>query len=227
MNEGGGLTAYDSSGFGNHGTLTSGAVWNTGIRGTVLDFNGAGAVLTVAGLPVNPANYGFSIAFWAYPRAAGSQIVIGWSTVDDLIIYPNRTGTTGMRIFWRDVGGNQLDTGGGPRTNEWHHYAFVSYASNDHRCFIDGVELSTSTSTGTSGGFDTFMIGGWADGGASFDGQLQDVRLYGRGLRAAEINSLFWYPSLEFNSVRDQLARINTAAAAASVNSSGYYYHGV
>jgi len=193
------LQMTDSSGRGNHGTLTNmdpGTDWGfddyLGRWATDYDGSGDHVVLTSPTLINLPVNYGFTCCMWAYSAAeAASQACIAWGGTDDLLIYPFDTTTgNGCRIFWRDVGGSLINENGISRAGASHHFAFVSYAANDHRLFVDGVQTATSAATGTAGPFNSLWLGGWADGDQYFHGRLSDPLIFARGLSAPEIAAL-------------------------------------
>jgi len=136
-----------------------------------------------------PATHDFAIAFWFRSNgAAGGDTAISWNGTDDLLIQPHEASGQ-ARIFWRDLGGNIITVAGAASDLTVHHFCFVSRATNDHRAFVDGVEIGSSTATGTAGPFTDFWIGGWSS--TAWDGALRDVRAYNKGLTDAEIWALY------------------------------------
>jgi MSHA biogenesis protein MshQ len=92
-------------------------------------------------------------------------------------------------------GGDVYGISGAPAklANGWHHVAAV-FTNNDNDrnlLFIDGVEQSLSLLRGSQNNRSVgpdFRISGWArDGNYYFDGFLDEVRVYDRGLSSSEV----------------------------------------
>ena len=159
-----------------------------------IDFDGSDDHLTINSadsLRDLPATYDFTVCFWFNSDGATTDNgAFSWSGTDDLVFYPNDSniGSGGVRVFWRDLGGNIIDQNGTDRTGAWHHFTFVSRASDDHEAYFDGVSADTSSSTGSAGPFTSVFIGTF--GTQNFNGQLDDVRVYDRALSDTEIETL-------------------------------------
>ena len=70
FNETLGLTAHDTSGYGNHGTLTDSPVWSAGKYGGGLTFSGTHSRVTFASFPEVLKNLtALTVAFWITPSA--------------------------------------------------------------------------------------------------------------------------------------------------------------
>ena len=129
-----------------------------------------------------PQTYDFAISCWARASSAvNDRPAISFDGTDDLIFYPYDNVAPGTRLFWRDITAGSGFTAGHSFAGDglFHHFLFVSYASDDHRLFLDGVQSATNTETGTAGPFSSFDLFGWA-GSASqrFHGEATDFRLY-------------------------------------------------
>ncbi len=206
MEEGSGTAVQDSSGRGNDGTIyngnaglgPNGAVWvSDPERGTVLSFDGndvTGAYVDAGTIPAMDLAGGFTWTFWARQDAAQSTAVPGGG--NDVIL-GNRFGGTEtplqfvkftptkfeyfndfdlMAIDYQDLPGGQ-----------WVHHAVVKTGAT-LTYYRDGVEAGTRTLTKTMDE-NPFFMGGDA-GGERWRGCLSDVRIYDRGLSAAEIRAL-------------------------------------
>jgi hypothetical protein len=78
--------------------------------------------------------------------------------------------------------------------NKWHHMVGVYNSSTDRILYIDGVSVATSnTSVTYSGLVDNVTVGRWGDStpDSYFPGNLDDARIYNRGLTATEIQQLY------------------------------------
>jgi hypothetical protein len=125
-----------------------------------------------------PTSYDFCIAVWGWQSAEADGLAIwGWGGTDDLIMYPyDDFGGDGVRIFWRDLGGNIIDENSSTRAGAWHQIVFQSSASNKQILFVDGVRTDSSTATGTVGPFDDFWLSG-REGAQFYNGIIDESRI--------------------------------------------------
>lgn len=149
--------------------------------------NHFGATITGAVDLINiPLSYNFAIFFRAGAPsfAAAANAAIAFDGTDDLIIYPYSTDSgNGPRVFWRDVGGSLINLNAGvpAANNVLRDFCFVSYAANDHRLFVDGAQVATSTATGTAGPFSGLRLFGYAENNTqNYIGRITDIRIYDR-----------------------------------------------
>ena len=80
--------------------------------------------------------------------------------------------------------------------NNWHHIAaiFTNNGTTQNSLFIDGVEQSLSTVRGSGHANRTvgsnFRISGWMNNsGYRFNGLIDELRLYNRGISVSEVES--------------------------------------
>ncbi len=105
-----------------------------------------------------------------------TNTVMDWDGTDDLIVSPMDTlNGDGLRIFWRDLGGNFINVNGETLANTWIWTDFTTRASNDHEAYTNGASVATATDTGTAGPFSTFDIGGRGATANDFDGDIAQV----------------------------------------------------
>ena len=72
----------------------------------------------------------------------------------------------------------------------WHHLAYT-FDGNTHRLFVDGAgPAASSTTQAPTGAVASARLGADFDNTEYFAGQLDDVRIYGRPLSAAEVAAL-------------------------------------
>lgn len=103
---------------------------------------------------------------------------ISWDGTDDFIIYPFNdlpVPASSIRVFWRDVGGNQVLDATADKSNTWVHGSFTTRASNDHEYYENGTSFKTMSNTGSAGPFTTVFIGGWQATLEDFDGDIAQV----------------------------------------------------
>lgn len=164
-------------------------------RATVVTPNRGMALSNETTLASIPTTYAFAVFVRAAATAfAQTAAVIGFGGTDDLLLYPydDDAAGDGPRVFWRDLGGTiiNIDTSLPAADGKYHDFCFVSYASNDHRLFIDGVQVATSAATGTAGPFDSVRLMGWADSDQGFHGSAYDFRIYDRAPSPALIAAM-------------------------------------
>lgn len=198
FNEGGGVTANDSSGNGRNGTVT-GATWTTGKLDSGLSFDGNDYV-QVIGLVGSSTNV--TLAAWANLTSADTQgaELISLGDAVGIRLDQNPGDGIGFQGFYHYASGwrstrlatNYAGTG-------WHHFAYVvNDTGNSQKLYVDGAVASSSSYTesisyNTGGvGTDTF-IGKHGDGGTSYDfnGLIDDVRVYNVALSDSDIKSLY------------------------------------
>jgi len=155
----------------------------------------------------------FTVAAWIRPDAiqptatnTDSDVIEKWSGTGGypyVIRYLNqRAGTEAGKIAVARYDGSQ-----GPsirstklvNDGRFHHVAFVK-TSGTLKLYIDGVQdgEAADTTTGNTTNDSALFIGRRGNGINHFTGSLDDVRIYGRGLSAPEIQALFlsgWQPA--------------------------------
>jgi hypothetical protein len=190
LDETSGLNAADSSGHGNHGTLTNmtGDEWTTGQIDGGLQFDGDNDY--IAGLGDCPTG-NFTVACWAIDTDGG-----GWKVLysaDQEIWFGVNSGASPS--LWIDVGGNGngANTAAGTWTQDtWHHVAGTWDGTTVH-LYIDGIDMPITTyGTPENPRAKAAVIGAWSKfpTDENWFGTIDDVRLYNRALNAGEISAL-------------------------------------
>jgi len=188
FNEGSGTVAADLSENGYDGTLNGGATWTDGVYGSALHFNGSGANVGTGKSILNDVP-GFTLA--------------GWVSASNVNVYSSLFGQNDL-IEFGFIGGSQLGTWllgnnwqlvsaaypfGYP---SWHHVALTGDATGVV-IYIDGLEAARNAGAVSSGrsGF-TFKIGAdvFNATGDPFLGEIDDVWVFSRALKAEEIQLL-------------------------------------
>jgi len=231
FDDGSGTIAADASSGGNAGALVNGPVWTTGRLGQALSFDGVGAYVQVGHTSALNA-YPLTVALWIKTAATTgltgilSKSVAG--SADGYAVYLSAGNLCAS--FYRDPT-NGIDDGSGCplRTagfndNQWHQIAYVVDASGA-RLYVDGVSRSSLGWSGSPGAPSTtqpLQIGRYpnAPPPAFFPGVVDDVRIYGRALSAAEALELY----TNFGAVSDTtppvisaIAVLGTTASSATV----------
>ena len=147
LNEGGGTTAYDTSGNGNDGALRGGPEWVAGILDGALHFDGVDDFVEVPHAEILTVDNEVTVALWINaerhtgPNGAGWQGILGKSN-----------GPRSYSLYTNSEGLLHFSTAGvGPvssRTvplNEWVHVA-VQVVGGEQRYFLNGEPAGTGGS---------------------------------------------------------------------------------
>jgi len=193
FNEGSGTKAADSSGSKNDGTLSGPVTWDTSWDGTAcLSFNGPYNFVRVADSPSLNMTDGITIAAWVNPRWTGNNRIMQKSTEGSDNQYRLlKEGGNNIR-FHVPPFANLEATGFIPAKGEWSHLA-GTYDGKEIRIYLNGkVAVSTPASGKMSTSNGPLFIGtkhSTAPAGDEYNGLMDDVRIYNRGLSAAEIKA--------------------------------------
>ena len=235
-----GSRLHDYSRRMNWGTLTNmdpATDWVVSGGAYALDFDGADDAVTVpaasSGL-VTLAARDFTVSWWMNIRSAGeSSIGTPWDKQAG-------DSTRGWYYLIRSVGGNTLaaQAGVGPvppslshtqvsgdnfhRLNIWDHIVIRwSRSAYAFSLFRNGAEFSFpvvsqgTTDPGSDSGI-TLTIGNIGDTSRTVDGLMDDMRIYDRGLSAAEIRLLARRRGIAFTPRTRRLAVTEQAAGGAT-----------
>ncbi len=159
-------------------------------------FNGTTSKITFPNLPTSGSS-AFSITAWIKTSGSNSLqfpiVVYGASSADNSVFFRTNTNATPANCtLHADFygGGGGIDSSTAIADGNW-HYAVVTYggAGTPFKIYIDGVLNATGSNyTGniTSG---NNYIG--YDGGAFYNGAIDEVGIWSRALTALEITSLY------------------------------------
>ena len=195
FDEGSGTTAYDSSGYGNNGTLYNGPTWTAGKVGGALSFDGVDDYVDCGNaVSLNTTN-AITVELWVKPRGSYTgnyQMFVGknygdsWAiarlaTSDNFHWYINTTGS-----------GWQAVTYGTLIPDNWYHLV-MTYDSSTGKwyAYINGAQYLLKTLSGTIGISSTNLQIGRDLTIYFSNGLIDDVRIYNRALSAAEIKALY------------------------------------
>jgi hypothetical protein len=205
FDEGTGTSAADSSGNGNALTLTSDA-WDSSTPSTKFAnpncFAPDGSIVAAAASSsvVDMTTGSFSIALWI-KRSRTTVEVFTAKTVGNIPSFP------GYEFYLNSNAINCSFSGGGHSLTfaqsgtidtNWHHVVIICDRGTptNSKIYIDGTNATSGTPSNTLTGSDSvsttnnFTIGSESDGDFKFSGGIDDVRVYGGILTAAEIATL-------------------------------------
>ncbi len=201
LNEGSGTVAIDSSGNNLNGELVDGPVWVGGVQGTALQF--------IEGSHV--AVPGYEGILGTHERTSAAWINVNKTSASILTWGPSGEGTKWVMRTHNNPASLRLECGRGNTfgttdlvDGEWHHVAVVleddgSPDVSELKLYVDG-NLDPIDPTGTPRAMNTSSGGEFRIGydlnntGRTFDGMIDDVRIYDRALNADEIQALMENP---------------------------------
>ncbi|MDD5464429.1 MAG: LamG domain-containing protein, partial [Candidatus Moranbacteria bacterium] len=183
--------AKDISGNNNNGTI-NGATKAIGKLGQGLNYSVATNVVTIPDKDSLDGMAQLTLSAWINPRTSG----VGTSYGRIL-----EKGNSGLYNFYFvsnnvecDIGAVAAVTTTNPfvgKFNSWHHVDCV-YDGVNISIYLDGVSVASAPKTGAvATGAAAFTIGNNVAGDRTFDGKIDDVRLYNRALSTNEISQLY------------------------------------
>jgi len=202
LDETSGITAADSSGNGNNGTLSSNPVWVAGQIGNGLDFDGYN---DYASLPIGSVINSLTnctITTWVNWNGSSSwQRIWDFGTGETryMFLTPNNGNTGRPRFAITDNTYSNEDQTTAPSTlstDVWHHIAVTIDADNHtHKMYIDGSYVAQNTfgyltPSDLGATNHNYLARSQFAADPYFNGTLDDVRIYDRVLTAAEIAQL-------------------------------------
>lgn len=237
MNEGGGATAYDVSGYRNSGVLTNGPTWGLGKYGRGITFDGSDDYINLG----NPAFANFGAGdFTMFARINNTA-----QTTLDAIFCKDQNGAnlrqfyfilngdwTGAvsagrlsaMVFSSHLNGYGVDSDAGVvSANAWHDVAYRSLGGAQ-TLWLDGQSLNvTARSIGVgAAGITMANTAVQLDIGRreyalftnEFIGSFDEVRIYNRALTAKEIADLYVQPFADFVPMSTPVGRLAAAGGA-------------
>ena len=201
LNEGSGTLAIDSSGNNLHGELVNEPLWVAGIQGTALQFADGSHVAVPGYEGILGTHARTSTAWINVTKTSASIITWGPSGEGTKWVMRTHNGPATLRLECgrgNTYGTTDLVDG------EWHHVAAVLEDDgtpdvSEIKLYVDGkldpiMEGGTPRQMNTSSGGE-FRIGyDLNNTGRTFDGMMDDVRIYDRALSADDIQALIDNP---------------------------------
>ncbi|MDD2822453.1 MAG: DUF2341 domain-containing protein [Candidatus Daviesbacteria bacterium] len=197
LEEGSGISAYDTSGNGSTGTLTNTPVWTNGKYGKALNFSGTSFINVTDSNNLSPASNTFSVGAWIYLNSTGSYQTIVSKDSDaanggrEYFLYID---ISNVVVFGASTNGNDMPAVVGLSTlsaGRWYYIEAVLSGSNQ-MIYVNG-KLDNSANWGGSSipNTNTALNIGRRNTApvtkAQMDGKIDDVRLYNYAHTPAQI----------------------------------------
>jgi hypothetical protein len=210
-----GGTAYDSSGQNNTGQI-SGATQGEGKLGQGLSFNGttsyinAGSAASLANIETQGGG-GMTVSAWIKPRSAGEgnagsiacKSEPSSGTAGSWCVYISSAATTHLEFFKDFNGATDLQSWSANSSialNAWQHIVVTwnggTSASSGIKYYVNNSLVShvydqDGAGSGVSDSSNALYLGNSRWNATTFDGQLDDVRIYNRALSVQEVGDLY------------------------------------
>jgi Concanavalin A-like lectin/glucanases superfamily len=206
MNEGSGNRVADNSGFNNFGTTTSNQTWVNGKFGKALNFNGTTDYVNMGNITSMNGLSGVTVAAWVKSSASGvnfgpethwaDKSGCGGSVGDGPFELYKQSGsnTAGFAIY--DGSGGEVSGSGTTNVDDgkW-HFVLGDYNGVSLSIWVDGnrenfsnnypsVVLPSTNKIFNVGGYCGSQFLGW-------NGTIDEVRVYNRGLATSSITALY------------------------------------
>ena len=192
-----GTAAYDRSGAGNNGTLTNGPATTEGKVGQGLNFDGVDDYVTVADADSLDFTTAMTLSLWV--KADNWTGESGYASLvkkdKNYIIRKDTFSGSTLRMYWWD-GSNvrYVAVSTLPSTGDWHHIVGIISGNDISALYIDGVSSAGAAATYAADSrvlTNVLEIGSGVSGSESFDGVIDEVRIYNRALSASEVQALY------------------------------------
>lgn len=202
LEETSGTSSADLSGNANTGTLTGSPSRVAGKLGTGLSLNGSSQYVTIPSSASLRISGQITVSAWvklsSIPSSNWANIVSkgfdGGTVGYDLRLTYFGSSTLDILSYDGSEYGTSYDVSAWT-TGVWYHVVGL-YDGTNWKLYVNGVNVSTTASgTGALGSANTgpLVIGGFDNSGSVsrlFPGTIDEVRVYNRGLTAAEVRSL-------------------------------------
>jgi PKD repeat protein len=240
LDESGGTLAQDSSLSDNPGTISGGVTYGvTGVpadTGHAMQFNGSDGMVVSRNAVTDPRNFSLETWFKTTTDQGGKLIGFGneqtgTSSNYDRHVYMNRNGTLAFGVWTGQA--NLVTSAASYNDGLWHHLVATQSTTDGLNLYIDGASVGTNPQTDAQVYTGYWRVGGdtnWGDGGAYFNGALDEVAVYPSVLSSQTVADHYSLgstgavpnqaPTASFSSVMDHLTGTFDASASSDPDGS-------
>jgi hypothetical protein len=181
FDEGSGNKAYDSSGYGNDGTIYGIPHWVAGRVDTALYFDGYTSSVEIPNSESLSMTEQITIEAWTNMRtgSSGGGSIVSKSNFLDVTYSLQEV--NGGEIIWSAGGGCYSES---PPAGEWHHIT-ATYDGSISRCYVDGVLRDEGELARTIRENELPVTIG-----VSFDGMIDEVKIYDHALSGDDVHKI-------------------------------------
>ena len=181
------LSAADSSGNGNNGTLNGPPTATTGQYDGAANFTGGSQTITVPHSASLDSWGSLTISFWANYSSSSGQFarLIEKGTNNEMAVFVNATAGSGKISFQSSNGTNFLTTASS-YAGAWHKFDVVWTSTTAVNLYVDGVNVTSGTAAVSASGTHDLAIAGQGTG-AGLTGSMEGVRWIKTNLSTNEI----------------------------------------
>lgn len=203
FDEGAGTTAGDSSGNNNTGILTNGPTWTTGKIGGAVNIGGGSQQVTVPDTASLDVTGTLTVSLWIKPTTlpTGNAGFLSKAAGGDRAysLNGNLSSSSKQPQFWisRDGDSSTKNTVTGTNiltTNTWYHVVGVFQPSVSAQLYMNAAvnaQITTGIYASIHNSAAPLRIGFNSDTSESFNGAIDDVRVYNRALTASEVQTIY------------------------------------
>jgi hypothetical protein len=192
FDEGTGTTTADSSGNNNTGTLNNDPTWTTGKYGNAISFDGTNDYIYLASDTVSTNT--ITVCAWMYPKVLNQwRMIIG----NARFFFGVSNANNSLALFSDSSKYNAVASANNSISlNIWQHICGVRLSDGSTSLYINGTQSGTSGNSGIPViGFGLAIGAADVFGDYTFNGLIDEVRIYNRALAASEVLELYNYTS--------------------------------
>ena len=164
-------------------------ITNDGKIDQAIDLDGAGDFISIddpIDIPIGDDNY--AIEAWFFADTTGAKGIMGWgSWGSGNMVNALRLMGEGFRHYWW---GNDLDWATNSITGEWYHI-IAQFDGSTRSLWLNGEMITSDNPAAHNATLADVNIGVTNNRSEFFDGRLDELRLYNRGLTEEEIQENF------------------------------------
>src|SRR3989344_1762428 len=178
--------AFDSSGFGNNGTLVNDPTFTTGKIGQAINLDGVDDYVSVGSVGIN-TGAPFTMSVWIYHQTTIDYgTIMGYDGTHRLLVQ------NGNDSLLSQQDGNFFSAANAVPNNQWINVVYWNDGTKE-RWYVNGIQSGSDHVTANAEWNAVFYLGRYdlADTNYKYKGLIDDVRIYNRALSAQEVLDIY------------------------------------